>query len=85
MGGGYGAPRPGCALYAEKITRYGDVYPGKYPFSRRPENPTRPAGLFSSTQPARVDFRPDKIKAPEEYPGAQILGLWSRCPTLPEL
>ena len=37
----------------------------------RPEIPARPVVLLSSTQPARVDFRPDKIKAPEEYPGAQ--------------
>lgn len=56
VGGGYGATRPGCALYGEKIPRTGDVFPGKCPF--------RPS--------ARDDFRPDKIKAPEEYPGAHI-------------
>lgn len=73
VGGGYGAPRPGCALYGEKIPRYGDVFPGKYLFRPSARKiPARPVVLLSSAQPARVDFRPGKIKAPEEYPGARI-------------
>lgn len=73
VGGGYVAPRPGCALYGEKIPRYGDVFPGKSPhFPPARKIPPRPVVLLSSTQPARVDFRPGKIKAPEEYPGARI-------------
>ena len=73
VGGGYVAPRPGCAFHGGKNARYGDVFPGKYPF-RPPARkiPARPVVLFSSTQPVRVDFRPDKIKAPEEYPGARF-------------
>ena len=75
VGGGYVAPRPGYALYGEKMPRPGDVFPGKSPF--RPSartNTARPAVLLSSTQPVRVDFRPDKIKAPEEYPRGSVLG-----------
>ena len=73
MGGGYVAPRPGCPFHGGKNARYGDIFPGKYPF-RPPARkfPPRPVVLLSSTQP-RVDFRPGKIKAPEESPG---LGFW---------
>ena len=44
VGGGYVAPRPGCAFHAEKIPRYDDVFPGKYPFrpSARKIPPTPP-------------------------------------------
>lgn len=54
VGGGYGAPRPGCPLYGKKIHRTGDVFSEEYPF-RPPARkiPPRPAELFSSTQPAR--------------------------------
>lgn len=55
------------------MPRYGDVFPGKYPFRPPgPKNPAPPLVLLSSTQPVRVDSRPDKIKAPEEYSGARI-------------
>ena len=42
------------------------------PFPAARKFPPRPAMLLSFTQPARVVFRPGKIKAPEEYPGARI-------------
>lgn len=69
VGGGYVAPRPGCAFHAGKIPRYGNVFPPNHPF-RPPTrtNTARPAVLLSSTQPVRLD----KIKAPEEYPGARL-------------
>ena len=82
VGGGYGAPRPGCALYGEKIPRPGDVFPGKYPF-RPPARkfPPRPAVLLSSTQPTP----PGQNKKPRKNPRGSAFGLLTRCPTLPAL
>lgn len=68
VGGGYVAPRSGYVLYGEKIPRYGDVYPGKYPF-RPPAENIRPVppGCSSTSHPVL-----GKIKAPEEYPGLRF-------------
>ena len=67
---------PGLCVPRRKNPPLRQCFPTKSPRPDvHPEIPARPAVLLSSTQPARVDFRPDKIKAPEEYPRGSVLGL----------
>ena len=77
VGGGYVAPRPGCAFHGGKIPRYGDVFPGNTP---RPGNTHRPApGKFRPSRraalfhPARPP--PGQNKSPGRIPRGSDLGL----------
>ena len=79
------APGGLCVVWQKNppLRRY---FPAKSPrFPARRKFPPRPAVLLSSTQPARDDFHPDKIKAPEEYPRGSVLGLSTRYLNLPVL
>lgn len=70
VGGGYGAPRPGCAFHGEKIPRYGNVFPPNLPF-RPPARkiPPRPAVLFIPPSPPGLTSTRVKQKPRKNIPG----------------
>ena len=71
VGGGYGAPRPGCVFHAEKIPRPGDVFPPKSPIpSARPKIPARPPCCSLPPSPPGLSSARTN-KSPGKYPGAR--------------
>lgn len=85
VGGGYVAPRPGCAFHGGKKPRYDDIFPGKYPF-RPPARkippappccflPPSPSGLTSLGQnksPGRI-LRGSDFRSLTKYPNLPVL------------